>query len=719
MPRPTTILDSPHQLPLLTPDSDWVRPRELPDLRNRKFLAIDTENRDDGLATGRGPGWPYRAGYVCGVGWAAEDSVGYAPIAHPDSDCFDKEQVAQWLKDHVKAGVRLVFQNAPYDLGWLHSDLGVDVAPEHPIEDALCAAFMLNEDEYEYSLDSICERLGIPGKDETMLREAAASYLRPPNAGKKWKPSNKDIKSNMHRLPARYVGIYGETDPLRTLQAFHLMKPTLEAEGVDAAYRLEMDIVPVIRRMRTRGIKVDVEYAIQQQSAFRGKRDEMLREIQRRLPGRVPGGGGLEMEHLRSPRWLDPIMHDEGIRVPRTEATSRHVDGQSSYKQDWMEVHPHWLPKMVAKALQYERFAEVFLGEYVLGFVHRGRIHAEIHQYKSNDGGTVSYRFAYSGPPLQQAPSPDMDPELGVPFRRCFVADGVWGANDYSQQEYRLTAHFAAVTRVRGGAHACQQFIDDPDLDFHQMVSNLTGLTRAKAKIQNFALLYGQGLKATAAKLGVTEDEAKEVRETVEKSAPFGSALDEFARRLAQRRGYLILLDGARVRFLEWEAGWLPREEWERARQEHWPMEPCSREEANQRKANPKHPWHNASLRRAGVRKALNRLIQGSAARQTKLAIRECARHGLIPILQMHDELDHDEDDTAKIDRVAQIMRDIVPLRLPMKVDTGYGHNWAAAKGKDKENALIPGTSYAGTNPTEKTARHRASRLDKLYEGHK
>jgi hypothetical protein len=86
MPRPTTILDSPHQLPLLTPDSDWVRPRELPDLRNRKFLAIDTENRDDGLATGRGPGWPYRAGYVCGVGWAAEDSVGYAPIAHPDSD---------------------------------------------------------------------------------------------------------------------------------------------------------------------------------------------------------------------------------------------------------------------------------------------------------------------------------------------------------------------------------------------------------------------------------------------------------------------------------------------------------------------------------------------------------------------------------------------------------------------------------------------------------
>jgi DNA polymerase I-like protein with 3'-5' exonuclease and polymerase domains len=687
VPKPTEVRESYQQLPLLTPTSTWVRPRELPDLRNRKFLALDTENRDDGLATGRGPGWPYRAGYVCGVGWAAEGSMGYAPIAHPDTDCFDKEVVARWLKDHVKAGVRLVFQNAPYDLGWLHADLGVDVKPEHPIEDALCAAFMLNEDEYEYSLDSICKRLGIEGKDETLLNEAAAAYLRPPNAGRKWKPTRRDIKSNMHRLPARYVGIYGETDPLRTLQAVEIMKPSLEEEGVEQAYRLEMDLVPVIRRMRTRGIKIDVDYALQQQKNFRGKRQDLLREIQRRLPGRVAGGGTLEMEHLRSSKWLDPIMHDEGIRVPRTEATSRHEQGQSSYKQDWMEEHPHWLPKMVAKALQYERFAEVFLGEYVLGFVHKGRIHAEIHQYKSNDGGTVSYRFAYSGPPLQQAPSPDMDPELGVPFRRCFVADGIWGANDYSQQEYRLTAHFAALENVRGGVIACQQFIDDPDLDFHQMVSNLTGLTRAKAKIQNFALLYGQGLRATAAKLGVTEDEAKEVRETVERSAPFGPALDERARRVAQKRGYLRLLDGARVRFNEWEAGWLDKKEWERARAEHWPMEPCDIEEANKRKSNPKHPWYRTTLRRAGVRKALNRLIQGSAARQTKLAMRECARQGLIPILQMHDELDHDEDSKAKIERVSEIMRTIVTLRLPMKVDAGYGKSWVEAKMKEKDRA--------------------------------
>jgi DNA polymerase-1 len=276
---------------------------------------------------------------------------------------------------------------------------------------------------------------------------------------------------------------------------------------------------------------------------------------------------------------------------------------------------------------------------------------------------------------------------------------------------------------VRGGAAAAQQFIDDPELDFHQMVSNLTGLPRSKAKIQNFALLYGQGLKATAEKLGITEQEAKDMRDQVAKSAPFGPALDEFAKRLAQSRGYLILLDGARVRFEEWEAGWMPKEEWERARAERWSMEPCSREEANIRKANPKHPWHNVTLRRADVRKALNKLIQGSAARQTKLAMRECAREKLYPILQMHDELDHDEDSTAKIDRVTEIMRTIVQLRLPMKVDAGYGKTWAGAKGKDKETQIIvaPGNVYSSHDVTKSKAEahHRNSRLAKHINGRK
>jgi len=661
------------QLPLLTPSSDWRRPTELPDLRGKPIVALDTEEHDRGLAAERGPGWATGAGRVLGVSWAAEESVGYAPIAHPDSENFDKGQVSRWLRDLVKSGTRLVFQNAPYDLGWMHADLDVDVPPEYPIDDTLAAAFMFDENEYEYNLDAICRRLGLPGKDDTLLREAAATFLRPPGAPRSWQLTDKIVKANMHKIPARYVGPYAEIDAVRTLQAIGKLLPMLEQQNVTSAYRLEMDLVPTIRRMRSRGIRVDVEKAQRILRDFRRKRQEALEEIRRGLSSRIE----VTIENLRSDKWLVEKFSNEKIKIPSTEK------GNASFKDAWMEKHPHWLPKLVSRARQCDRFAETFIDEYVLGFTHRGRIHAEIHQYKSDDGGTVSYRFAYSAPPLQQAPSADIDPEFGLPFRECFQADGLWGANDYSQQEYRLTAHFAAACGVRGGAEAARMYAENPDLDFHKMVGDMANLPRARAKIQNFAILYGQGVAATAANLGMTIDEAKALRKQVEDKAPFGPALDEFVQQRAQSKGYIRLLDGARVRFDEWEAGWVSREEWRRGANEGLSMAPCSRDEAIRRRSDPKHPWRGAVLRRAGKRKALNRLIQGSAARQTKLAIRACAREGLIPILQMHDELDHDEDHPDKIDRVAEIMRDIVELRVPMKVDTGYGRNWAEAKGKD------------------------------------
>lgn len=669
------------QLPLLTPNSDWQPLRELPDLRGRPEVAIDTENKDDGLAQSRGPGWVYRAGYVCGVSFAADGVSGYVPIRHPDTECFDKEQVASWLRDLVKSGTRLVFQNAPYDIGWMFADLDVDIPPEYPIEDALASAFMVNENEYEYNLNAICRRLGIPGKDEELLREAAAAYLRPANAKKSWKLTQKEIKSNLWRMPGRYVGPYAIADAERTLTANRMLRPVLHEQRVDEAYRLEMDLVPTIRRMRSRGIKIDVDKAERTRQHYFDRRDEILAKITRRLPGR----GKVEIGHLRTVKWMEPVFGDEGIHMPRTDPSRHHPDGMASLAQEWMEKHTHWLPQMCAKAIQADAFADKFVGTYVLDFVHKGRIHAEIHQYKSDDGGTVSYRFAYSQPPLQQAPSPDINPEMGAAFRDLFVADGLWGANDYSQQEYRLTAHFAAVCKVRGGADACQSFIDNPELDFHQMVADLTHLTRGKAKIFNFGVLYGKGLPAIAADLKCSIEEAKETRDEIARKAPFGPALDEFCKQRAQTRGYLRLLDGARVRFDEWEAGWLPKEEYERGRAEKWPMTPCTLEEARRRRADEKHPWHGASLRRSGVRKSLNRLVQGSAARQTKLAMRECAREKLIPILQMHDELDHDEDSEKKIRRVSEIMLNAYPLRLPMKVDCGVGRSWMEAKSKDKK----------------------------------
>ena len=85
----------------------------LPDLRRVGVIALDAETKDEGLLANRGPAWPWRGGYICGVSVAWHDDSGiratYFPIRHPDTANFDPEQVYQWVRDHIAAGRRIQF----------------------------------------------------------------------------------------------------------------------------------------------------------------------------------------------------------------------------------------------------------------------------------------------------------------------------------------------------------------------------------------------------------------------------------------------------------------------------------------------------------------------------------------------------------------------------------------------------------------------------------
>src|SRR5262247_3079585 len=116
----------PEQGVLFEPESDWVAPTELPDLRHKiKELALDCETKDEGLAENKGPSWFRKGGYICGLAaaWRAEDinSI-YIPIQHPNSPSFSRATVRQWLLDHARAGIHFTFHNAPYDIGWMEAD---------------------------------------------------------------------------------------------------------------------------------------------------------------------------------------------------------------------------------------------------------------------------------------------------------------------------------------------------------------------------------------------------------------------------------------------------------------------------------------------------------------------------------------------------------------------------------------------------------------------
>lgn len=661
-------------------------------------MAIDTETKDEGLASGRGPGWAYGAGYICGVGvaWRQGKEVRkiYVPVRHPDTDNFPKDQVAKWVRDITRKN-RTVFFNGPYDIGWLNADMGVPVPPV--IDDAGCMAVMIDENRRQeaggptaYSLDGCCAWRGIPMKDKALLRETAHVYGVNPN----------DAVKHVWRFPARYVGPYGEGDPYSTLLLAEDLRKELDAQSLWEAYRDEMDLIPMVHAMRERGISLNVDHAEELRDKYFARRDNVLDELARKI-----GVTRVTIEDIRSQQWLIRAFSQENVTY--NTKTNDNEEEVASFEKDWMrrgyagrDGEPHWLPRMIAEAKQCHEFSSKFVQGYLLDFAHRGRIHANINQFKSEDGGTRSHRFSYSDPPLQQMPSrPDpvedwkLTEELATEVRGLFLPEPgeLWFAPDYSQQEFRLMVHFASLLNCERADEAVAKYLADPKTDFHNLVVDLTGLPRRRAKDVNFAKAFGAGLYKFCQMTGMTMEDGKATMTQYDTEMPFIKQLSSKSEKAAQNRGWVRMISGARSHFDDYEAAWLSKEERDRGWSEGWPMAECSLAEARSRVAGEcprpwkapegsQHPWHGCRLKRAKTHKAMNRIIQGSAARQMKKAMIACWREKILPLIQMHDELGFSLSDPVVGERVAEIMREIVKLRVPMLVDAEWGPTWGKAK---------------------------------------
>lgn len=628
------------QMLLFPTESDWHSPVVLPDLRQLKQIAVDLETKDDGLAAGRGPAWHSKAGYICGVSvaWHADEINGaYFPIRHPDSECFPAEQVRQWLDDHIKAGVRFIFHNAPYDIGWLNAEL--DIAPPPLLDDTGCMSYMVDENRLSYGLDDLCKWRKLAPKDEVLLRLAAADH-------------GLDPKSSIHLLAARYVGPYAEQDAKSTLLLAESLNPLIDEEDVRKSYQLEIDLVPMVHAMRKRGIRIDQDAMERAYVRFKEQSRLALQELSNKL------GSIVAIDNIRSNGWLEKIFQQQNISYPRTEK------GNASFEAKWMKDHEHWLPRLIVRAKNREEAAEKFIYGYIKDYLHKGRLHASVNQFKSeHGGGTRTYRFSYSDPPLQQMPH--RDEEMSAEIRGCFLPEEgeEWLSSDYSGQEYRLFVHFAAMLKLPKADIIAQRYVENPKTDFHQWVADITGLQRKPAKDANFGVIYGAGLRKFALMTKKTLEEAERILKIYHQEIPFARQLANYYMAVAENRGYINLIDGARIRFNFWTV--------RDAR-----ADDCPRKEAERRITDPGHAWHRQSLVRSRCHTALNSLIQGSAARQTKIAMRNAWRAGYTPLLQVHDELCFSIADHQQAEDIGALMSEAVPLCVPMLVDLETGPNW-------------------------------------------
>lgn len=636
--------------------SEWQPPKlsELPHKLDG-LIGYDLETNDEGIRAGQGAGWAWGGGHVVGVSVTADNFSGYLPFAHEGGGNLDPEAVIsivnRWMSNPHQA---CVGANVLYDLGW-SKRAGIDVKCR--CYDVQWAEALLDEHKWSYSLDALAKAYLNEGKDETLLREAAAQF-------------GVDPKGGLWRLPSMFVGPYATADSEKTRRVFLAQVPKLKEKGLWDLFQLECDLLPLYLDMRWRGVRVDMDQVSRLKIRFEKDAKDAVAEIKAKT--------GVEVS-LWAAESLSRALDAEQIKYPRTPKTDK-----PSVTQEWLKEQDHWLPKLILNGRIASKLAGTFIDGAILSNIHNGRIHTEFHPLREipEDGegkGTISGRLSSSNPNLQQVPKRT---EAGLLLRTCFLPEEgqKWFSLDYSQQEPRLTVHYAAITTLdgsplAGAAEAVAKYKIDPKMSYHKMVAAETGLPYDTAKILNLALTYGRGAASTARVLGLSLEEAEKYIETYHQRLPFVKALDLVLKNRVNERGEFKTLLGRVCRFPLWEIAPV----WEDGKivneKEYKTQAPQPLWKAQQL-------WPGKRLQRAHLHKKLNRLIQGSAADQTKKAMLDIWKAGLgkYMLIQIHDELCFSFPDPAMAAQAAKIMEDAVQLKVPVIAEVKHGANWGEVK---------------------------------------
>jgi DNA polymerase I-like protein with 3'-5' exonuclease and polymerase domains len=608
---------------------EWICPENFPDLKGYKYIAIDLETKDPDLKS-RGSGAIIGNGNIVGIAVAVDGWSGYYPIAHEGGGNLDKDKVLNWIKqvcanDNVK-----LFHNAMYDVCWLRA-AGVQINGH--IVDTMVMSSLIDENRLSYTLNSISyEYLG-EVKDEKALTEAAQSW-------------GIDPKSEMYKLPAMYVGNYAEKDAQLTLELFKVLSREMQKQSLQNIFDIETQLFPCLTDMKFKGVRVDVEKARLLKQQLTNQEQEILLKVKRET--------GIEPQ-IWAARSIATVFDKLGLHYERTEKSLA-----PSFTKNFLQEHKHPIVQMIAKAREINKAHTTFI-DTILKFTHKGRIHADINPIRSDQGGTVTGRFSYANPNLQQIPA--RNKELGPMIRSLFLpeVDHKWGCFDYSQQEPRLVVHYAATTEPICFDESVTKIVEEfknNSVDFHKTVADMAGISRDQAKTINLGLFYGMGKAKLQAELGLnTKEEAEVLFNQYHNNVPFVKELMNKTSQFAQTSGSIGTLLGRRCRFNKWEPATFGM---------HTAM---SFEEAER-------TYGRGRIRRAMTYKALNKLIQGSAADMTKKAMLDLYKEGIIPHIQIHDELDISVKDDNHAKKIVEIMEGAVTLAIPNKVDYESGETW-------------------------------------------
>lgn len=674
------------QLPLFEPPRTWTAPNiaDLPTDWGSGRVAVDTETWDEQLTT-LGPG-VRRGAYIAGVSLAFEDGPAfYLPIRHAGGGNMDTAQVINYLRTMGQRFTgTLCGANLGYDLDFLEEE-GITFPQVRWFRDVQVADPLINELHLSYSLESISQRWELPGKDESQLISALAAYG--------FKGTN--AKKGIAMLPAAHVGAYGEQDARLPLALLRRQEREIDAQDLWDIYNLESRVLPVLVRMRRRGVAVDEDRLSQVEDWARTQQQEALDAANHHITGHRLG-----FQDITNTNVLGKVLTSLGLELPRTRT------GKLSVTKDVLENLNHPVGEHLRRAKKMSTLRTTFC-QGVRDHLVRGRAHCTFNQLRrqKDDGSGETEGAAYgrlSSSNFNFQNQPARDPEIGPMWRSIYVPDtGLWAALDYSQQEPRhaVNAALRDGPRAIGEAafesarEAARRYREDPTMDFHDMMTRMIHgddllersgkdafkQARKNAKQVFLGLSYGMGGPKLCHDLGLptawrmmwwegrhrrhadfpTHEEAvarrrageaagyqvrvfevagtegQEIMNTFDARVPFVRRVAQHSQDIARSQGYVLTMGGRRCRF---------------------PV-----------MADGGYDW---------LHKAFNRRIQGNSADQTKMAIVELDAQGFNPQIQVHDEVDFSAESEAQAQEGGRIMEQVMEMEVPMKVDVELGTSW-------------------------------------------
>ena len=670
------------------------------DLQDVDTVAIDIETYDPNLKT-KGLGAIRKDGFITGVSVATGKDTVYFGLHHSDKTTSKEEEKEFWDQLNKKllqnSNIIKVFHNAIYDVCWLRAVTGKMLKGR--LVDTMVAASVIDENRFKYSLDALSKDYLNDSKYKYDLYEKAAIE------------GIKDPMSNMHRLSYGLVKLYAKQDVDLTLKLWNLFNKKLDKTLYTKTennkvytcrniFELETRLFPCLVEMKFKGVRIDTQKLENLGKRLRRRRDNLLSIIKKHT--------GLKLQ-LWAATSIKQLLDNR--KITKFEKTPK--SGMPKLPKDFLKTHEDRFLRMVSKAREADKAVNTFI-EGLKSYIYKGRIHADINQIKGDGGGTVTGRFSMSNPNLQQIPSKGY---IGKKMRELFIPEEghTWGSFDYSQQEPRIVVHYAIKHGLSETEDLKEKF-DDDKADFHQVVADMAKISRKQAKTINLGLFYGMGKGKLQAELNLDKAQAKTLFDTYHKKVPFVKELSDNLIQFAAKNKLIFTLEDRFCRFDKYES---VNKRWnnDKRKFEEWDPEAIEIKQSDgkikykgefitPKLLTKEEAWtkfkllHNAKSKKkvedlteeerksrfklyfspAFTYKALNRLVQGSAADMTKKAMVLLYEKGIVPHIQIHDELCVSIKDNETRNTVQKIMEIAIPLKVNNKVDFESGPNWGSIK---------------------------------------